>query len=220
MLCEKQGLETIDSKVSRKAAKTQSNAKQMQEKIPGLSTCYDAHMEVVQTERLVLRHFTLDDAEFILALLNEPGWKRYIGDRGINSLNDARTYIEAVSASYSQHGFGLYAVELRDDRSLVGMCGLIKRDTLDDVDVGFALLSRFEGRGFAQEAVNATLEYARDRLGLSRVIAITTEDNIRSTRVLERAGMSYEGTVSLSGDTLNLYGITAENLLNTPTPRT
>ena len=177
-------------------------------------------MEVLETERLVLRHFTLDDAEFILALLNEPGWKRYIGDRGINSLDDARTYIESVSASYGQHGFGLYAVELRDDRSVVGMCGLIKRETLDDVDIGFALLSCFEGRGFAQEAVNATLEYAHDQLGLSRVIAITTEDNIRSTRVLERAGMRYEGTVSLSGDTLKLYGITAENLLNAPTPTT
>ena len=179
-----------------------------------MSSCYDAQMEIVQTERLVLRHFTVDDAEFILELLNEPGWKRYIGDRGVDSLETARNYIEtALIASYQKHEFGLYAVELRDGHSLVGMCGLIKRDTLDDVDIGFALLSRFEGRGFAQEAVNATLEYAHYRLGLGRVVAITTQDNIRSTRVLERAGMTYEGTVSLSGDTLNLYGITAENLL-------
>ncbi|HEX6125532.1 MAG TPA: GNAT family N-acetyltransferase [Pyrinomonadaceae bacterium] len=165
-------------------------------------------MQVIETERLVLRHFTPEDAAFILELVNEPGWKKYIGDRGIDTVDDARKYIETVPvASYAKHGFGLWAVELKDYGSLVGMCGLVKRDTLDDVDIGFALLSRFEGRGYAQEAANATLAYARDRLGLHRVVAITTDNNDRSRILLERAGMSYEGPISLSGETLRLFAI-------------
>ena len=165
-------------------------------------------MQVLETERLVLRHFKPSDAAFILELVNEPGWKKYIGDRGVNSLDDARRYIETVPlASYAKHGFGLWAVELKDGGSLVGMCGLIKRDTLEDVDIGFALLSRFEGRGYAREAANATLAYARDQLGLTRVVAITTEHNHRSGILLERAGMSYEGTISQGGEALRLFGI-------------
>jgi len=165
-------------------------------------------MQVLETQRLVLRHFTPNDAAFILELVNEPGWKKYIGDRGINTLDDAQKYIETVPrASYAKHGFGLWAVELKSDHSLVGMCGLIKRDTLDDVDIGFALLSRFEGNGYAREAANATLAYAREKLGLRRVVAITTEDNDRSGRLLELAGMSYEGLISQGGGTLRLYAI-------------
>ena len=165
-------------------------------------------MHVTETDRLVLRRFAPEDAAFIFELVNEPGWKKYIGDRGINTFEDARRYIETVPlASYAKHGFGLWAVELKDDASLVGMCGLIKRDTLDDVDIGFALLSRFEGRGYAREAAIATLAYARDQLGLTRVVAITTKDNDRSGRLLEGTGMSYEGPVVQGGETLRLYGI-------------
>src|SRR5688572_23212527 len=165
-------------------------------------------MQVLETERLILRHFTLDDADFILELVNEPGWKKYIGDRGIDTLDDARKYIETVPlASYAKHGFGLWAVDLKHDGSPVGMCGLIKRDTLEDIDLGFALLARFEGRGYAREAANATLAYARDQLGISRVVAITTQDNDRSGILLERTGMSYEGPISQGGETLRLYAI-------------
>ena len=167
-------------------------------------------MEVFETERLVLRHFTPDDAPFILELLNEPGWKRFIGDRGVNTIHDAENFIRTVPiASYDKHGFGLYAVEVKDDGSLVGMCGLIKRDTLPDVDLGFALLSRFEGKGFAREAAIATLAHARDVFGLRRVVAITTEDNDRSGRVVERAGMKYEAVITIEGDpeSLRLYAV-------------
>lgn len=165
-------------------------------------------MQVLETARLVLREFTAEDAAFILELLNEPGWKKYIGDRGVSTLDDARTYIETVPrASYAKHGFGLWAVNLKDEDSLIGMCGLIKRDTLEDVDIGFALLGRFEGHGYAREAAVATLAYARDQLGMSRVVAITTNDNVRSGKLLEQAGMSYERPVLQSGETLRLYAI-------------
>ena len=167
-------------------------------------------MKVIETNRLILRRFTGADAAFILELLNEPAWKRYIGDRGINSLESARHYLETVPiASYQRHGFGLYAMQQKVDTELVGMCGLIKRDGLDDVDIGFAVLSRFEGQGLATEAAAATLAYSRSTLGLKRLVAITSIDNERSARLLERLGMRFERMVRLSEDAeqLRLYSI-------------
>lgn len=167
-------------------------------------------MKVIETNRLILRRFTEADSAFILELLNEPAWKRYIGDRGIDSLLSARSYIETGPiASYERHGFGLYAMQQKVDAALVGMCGLIKRDGLDDVDIGFAVLSRFEGQGLAREAAAATLAYSRDTLELMRVVAITSIDNERSARLLERLGMRFEQMVRLSEDAeqLRLYSI-------------
>ena len=170
-------------------------------------------MTILETERLILRRFTPDDAPFILELVNEPGWKRFIGDRGIGTLESARDYIaNGPIASYKQHGFGLYAMELKVGSMPVGMCGLIKRDTLDDVDIGFALLSRFEGHGLAYEAAAATLAYSRDTIGLTRLVAISTIDNQRSARLLERLGMHFERLVRLSVDSepLRLHAIAFE----------
>lgn len=167
-------------------------------------------MKILETNRLILRRFTEADSAFILELLNEPAWKRYIGDRGIDSLEAARHYLETVPiASYERYGFGLYAIERKADSTLVGMCGLIKRDGLDDIDIGFAVLARFEGQGLAREAAAATLEYSRETLGLKRVVAITSIDNERSARLLERLGMRFEGMVCLSEDAeqLRLYSI-------------
>ena len=115
-------------------------------------------MKILETERLTLRWFTLDDAEFIYELVNQPAWIRYIGDRGVDSLAAARNYIETVPlAAYRQHGFGLYAVERKTDGTLIGICGLLKRETLNDVDIGFALLARYEGQGLMYEAAAAML---------------------------------------------------------------
>ncbi len=167
-------------------------------------------MKVLETERLILRSFTLNDAEFIYELINQPAWKRYIGDRGVDSLAAAVTYIETVPlAAYRQHGFGLYAVERKTDGTLIGICGLLKRETLNDVDIGFALLARYEGQGLMYEAAAATLAYCRDTLGLARVVAIVKPDNARSVRLLGRLGMREEGLVRLGEATeeLWLYGI-------------
>src|SRR5262245_16732434 len=147
-------------------------------------------VSVLETERLVLRWFTPDDAAFIFELLNQPSWKRYIGDRGIDSIEAARHYIETVPlASYHRHGFGLFAVQLKAENTLAGMCGLIKRDTLNDVDIGFAFLPPFEGQGLAYEAASALLTYSANVIGLKRVLAIASVDNERSVRLLERLGM-------------------------------
>lgn len=156
---------------------------------------------VAESERLVVRRLTLDDAPFVLALLNEPSFLRYIGDRGVRTLDDARAYLEAGPlAGYARHGHGLYLVTERDGGAAVGMCGLLRRDTLPDPDIGFAYLPAYWSRGYAQEAARAVLAHARRDLGLTRVGAIVQPDNAPSIRLLERLGMTFERTVRLADD--------------------
>jgi [ribosomal protein S5]-alanine N-acetyltransferase len=156
-------------------------------------------LRVAETQRLVLRRLTLSDAPFILELLNDPDWLRFIGDKGVRTLDDARNYIlTGPMASYAKHGFGLFLVESKEDDAPVGLCGLLKREVLDDVDVGYAFLPRHRGRGYALEAAGATLAFARESVGLTRVAAITNPENARSIRVLERLGLVFERMVRLS----------------------
>lgn len=151
---------------------------------------------VLSTERLVLREFVDADAPFVVELLNDPSFIRNIGDRGVRTLDDAREYIrKGPAASYAQHGFGLWLVELKEGRTPIGMCGLLKRDVLDDVDIGFAYLPAFQSRGYGFEAGKAVLEHARDVLRLPRVAAIVNADNEASGRLLEKLGMAFERMV-------------------------
>ena len=152
--------------------------------------------QVLVTQRLRLDRLTAEDAPFILELENEPDWLRFIGDRNVHDLDAARGYIERGPRDmYARLGFGLYKVALLDGTP-VGMCGLIKRDGLDDVDIGFAFLARHRGRGYAREAAAATLEHAR-ALGLKRLVAITAPDNGRSMQLLEKLGFVYRETLRL-----------------------
>ncbi|HEY6215990.1 MAG TPA: GNAT family N-acetyltransferase [Pyrinomonadaceae bacterium] len=155
----------------------------------------------LQTERLLLRPFTIDDAEFILTLLNEPSFLRYIGDKKVRNLDGARQYIlNGPVASYERHGFGLCLVELRESHTPIGMCGLLKRDELPDPDIGFALLPDFWSKGFAFEASTAVLDDARERLKLERILAITSVDNHASIDLLQRLGFTFEGLRQLASD--------------------
>lgn len=167
---------------------------------------------VSSTQRLRLREFTLQDAAFVIELLNEPDWLRFIGDKGVRTLDDARCYLrEGPLASYASNGFGLWAVERRADGELLGMCGLIRRPTLEHVDVGFAFLARHRGQGYATEAARAALQHGFAVLGLARIDAITTPDNSASQRVLERVGLRREGARRLgeSREELALYSASA-----------
>ena len=149
-------------------------------------------MNVVETERLVLRQQTLKDAGFILALMNDPAWLRHIGDRGVRTHEQAHAYIqENALEMYHRNGFWLYLIERKGDRTPLGVCGLIKRDFLDDVDLGFALAGAYRGKGYAQEAA-ATVAYAREKLGLHRIVATVSPDNTASLRLLEGLGFSFE----------------------------
>ena len=155
------------------------------------------------TPRLTVRDLSLEDSKFILELLTSPTWLEFIGDRGVHKLGDAEGYIARIRDGYARFGFGLCLVQLRDGAK-IGLCGLIQRDNLPDVDIGFALLPRFAGHGLALEAAWATLEYARDTLKLSRLAGITTPDNTRSIRLLETLGLRFERTVKLEPDDVNL----------------
>ena len=158
-------------------------------------------MNVVETDRLVLRRLTTDDAEFILELLNEPSFLQYIGDKGVRTLDDARRYLlTGPMDSYERHGFGLYLTALKESGVPIGMCGLLKRETLDDVDIGFAFLPKYWLKGYAFESASAVMDYSRDTLGLERIVAVTAPDNTGSIRVLEKLGMRFEKMVRLAED--------------------
>ena len=158
-------------------------------------------MSVLETERLSLRRLSPEDAEFIVELLNDVSFLRLVGDKGVRTLQDARQYILAGPVdSYERHGFGLWLVELKDCRTPVGICGLLKRDTLSDVDIGFAFLPQYRSMGYAFESAAAVMDYGRKALGLKRIVAITSDENAGSIRVLEKIGLSFERMVRLTED--------------------
>src|SRR5688572_25712604 len=170
-------------------------------------------MKILETNRLILRQLSTEDAAFILELVNEPSFIQNIGDRGVRTFEDARAYILRVAiSSYEKNGFGPYLVELKDSGQSIGMCGLIKRDGLEDVDIGYAFLPRFWLKGYAVEAAAAVKDYARDMLGLKRLVAITDPANQGSIRVLEKIGLKYEKMVRLSADDIELKLFAAEAL--------
>ncbi|PWV45915.1 GNAT family N-acetyltransferase [Chitinophaga sp. S165] len=166
-------------------------------------------MLVCETSRLIIRQFTIDDASFIFRLLNSPIWLIYIGDRNIRGMNDARNYlVNGPLASYDRFGFGLYLVALREGNTPVGMTGLIKRNGLEEVDIGFAFLPEYTGQGYAYEAASAVKEYALTTLKLPRVAAITTEKNQHAISLLNKIGLHHEKMVRLPGsDTEFMYFI-------------
>lgn len=162
----------------------------------------------LKTERLFIRKLDIDDCSFIVRLLNSPGWLEYIGDRGVRTIEDAKAYLQnGPLLSYERNGFGLYLVELLETGEPIGMCGILKRDSLEQPDLGFAFLPELMGKGYAYEAANAVVRYAREQLRIKTLLAITLPENATSIKLLEKVGMKYGGAVkSPDGkDTLNLY---------------
>jgi ribosomal-protein-alanine N-acetyltransferase len=158
-------------------------------------------LNVIETERLTLRELSERDAAFVLELLNDADFKRNIADRGVRTLEDARQYIEhRFAASYRRHGFGLWLVETKDAGAPAGICGLVKREELPGVDVGYAFLPAFRSKGYAHESAAAVLRHAREVHGLGRLYAIVNPDNAGSIRVLEKLGMKFERMHRPSGE--------------------
>jgi RimJ/RimL family protein N-acetyltransferase len=157
-------------------------------------------VKILETERLVLRQMNVDDDKFIFDLVNEPAFIQNIGDKGVRTLEDARDYIlTGPVASYAKFGFGLYLVELAETGAPIGICGLLKRDSLEDVDIGFAFLEKFWGKGFAHESAAAVMEYGRSVLGIERIVAITSPNNEGSIRVLSKLGLRFEKMIRMPG---------------------
>jgi RimJ/RimL family protein N-acetyltransferase len=170
----------------------------------------ECRLNVAETERLRVRWLDAGDSAFILELVNEPSWIQFIGDKGVKTLQDALRYIEnGPMAMYKRVGFGLYMVELKDGYEPIGICGLIKRDGLNDVDLGFAFRPNFWRNGYAFESAAAVMGYGGTALGLRRIVAILSKDNHRSSKLLKRLGFSFERTVKLHPDDeeLDLYAI-------------
>ena len=162
-------------------------------------------MKVLESDRLTLHRLSVDDAPFILNLLNEPSYLQFIGDKGVRTLDDARNYILAGPMdSYDRHGFGLYLTTLKDDGTPIGICGLLKRESLDAPDIGYAFLPAHWSRGYAFESTSAVLAYARRALGLTRVVAVVSPDNTSSIRLLEKLGLRFERMVRLSADDIEI----------------
>lgn len=156
-------------------------------------------MPILETRRLRLDELALDDAEFILGLLNEEPFVRYIGDKGVRTPTDARRYITTGPvASYERFGFGLYRVALAADGRPMGICGLLKRDVLEDPDLGFAFLQQYWSQGYAFESASAVLAHARGTLGLARILAITSPDNEPSIGLLDKLGFTFERMARLT----------------------
>lgn len=156
-------------------------------------------MKILKTTRLVLRYYELDDAPFILELLNTDSWKKFIGDKKVHTIGDAKMYIQnGLRESYQKNGYGLYMVSLQEGTP-IGMCGLVRRDYLDHADIGFALLPQYEGQGYGFEAAEATIEYARKKLKMTTILGITIPKNKRSISLLERIGLQEVGKTKHPG---------------------
>ena len=172
-------------------------------------------MFTLETERLTLRHLSPEtDAEFILRLLNEPSFLHYIGDKSVRTPDDARGYIRnGPIKSYEENGFGLYRVGLKEDDRAIGICGLIKRDTLPEPDIGFAFLPGYWNKGYAHESAAEVMRYARAGLRLDRILAITSPDNEASGRLLEKIGLRFQRMVRLSqeADEVKLFSTDNES---------
>ena len=158
-------------------------------------------MPLLDTPRLALRRLSEGDAPFVFVLLNEPSFIRNIGDRGVRTLDQARAYIaDGPLASYAQHGFGLYLVELKEPRTPIGICGVLQRDLLPEPDIGFAFLPAYWSQGYGLESATAVKDYARETLRLPRLLAIVNPSNHGSIRLLEKLGFSLSSLTKLAPD--------------------
>lgn len=165
-------------------------------------------MIICETNRLRIRHLSNEDSEFIVKLLNEPSFIAAIGDKEVRTNQDAIKYLnDGPIATYQKFGFGLYLVELKETAEPIGMCGLLKRDNLEDADLGYSFLKQHWSMGYAKESALAVLKSANDDYGVNRVVAITKVDNLRSSGLLEKLGFSFEGMIEMYGDNNKLFGL-------------
>ncbi|UFH53783.1 GNAT family N-acetyltransferase [Spirosoma sp. KNUC1025] len=170
-------------------------------------------MILLETDRLFIERFTEEDAPFMLDLLNMPTWIQNIGDRGVRTVDEARQYIlNGAIKSYEQLGFGPYRVTLKANGQPIGLCGLFKREALDDVDIGFAFLPDYSGAGYGYESASAIMKYAGNQLGLTRITGLTTATNHASIRLLEKLGLRFEKVILFREDSIEslLYGVTLD----------
>lgn len=164
-------------------------------------------VKILETERLLIRELIESDAEFIFDLLNQPSFIKYIGDRNVRTIDEAENFIETrYRKSYEDNGYGLYLVELKEDKTPLGISGFVKRDNFKYADIGFAFLPQFEKKGYAVESASALMKYGREILGFKEVLAITTQDNESSGRLLEKIGFKFDELIEMpNNEVLKLF---------------
>lgn len=163
-------------------------------------------MNIAESDRLILRYLKPDDDAFMLKLMNSSTWLKYIGDRHIISEMDARNYlISGPIKSYQEHGVGMFGITLKESNILIGVCGLVKREYLDDFDLGYALLPNYEGKGYAFEASQAVLSFVANTTPMKRIVAFTTEYNKRSRKLLNKLGFRFEKVFQLGDEECMLF---------------
>jgi len=163
-------------------------------------------MNILETDRLVIREVEITDASFIFELMNTPGWIEFIGDRSIHTHLDAQNYIiNSFQKSYKEHGHGLYLIQLKTNKVPVGICGLINRKELADIDIGFALLPQHERNAYAFEAASAIMKNAKEVLKIDRIVAITSLNNTRSIKLLEKIGLHFKEVIDFHDEKVRLY---------------
>lgn len=156
---------------------------------------------IVETDRLKLRELKIDDAAFFLQLVNTDGWLQNIGDRKVYTLKDAEIYLkDRVLRSYHINKFGMWGMELKDSQELIGMCGLVKRSELEEIDIGFAVLPDYYRKGYTIEAAKAVMDYAKDTLRILNVVAICNTENKASLALLQKLGLSIDKKIQMNGD--------------------
>ncbi len=169
-------------------------------------------MIISETDHLVITELKKEDAPFILALVNSPGWLQYIGDRNIHDIAAAENYISnGPMASYAAHGHGLHLVSLKETKVPIGICGLLKRDSLEYADIGFALLPAYTGKGYALEAGFASLLHGMQVLHMKKILAITLPSNQPSINLLNKLGLVFEKKIQLPHTAEELLLFSVEN---------
>lgn len=160
---------------------------------------------VIETKRLILRKFTVDDAAFMLELLNTPTWLRFIGDRNVRTLEESEQYLlNGNIRSYHEYGFGFYVVVIKETQESIGICGIVKREGLEDVDIGFAFFQQFMGKGYGYESASAVLHYALNDLKIRRIVAIVNPENLVSVALIKKIGLQFEKMIQVSHKDIEL----------------
>lgn len=157
---------------------------------------------MIETERVLLQEVTSEDKSFLFELMNTASWIQYIGDRNIRTVEDAEEYIEKnIRKAYQEYGLGMYKMVSKENDKPMGLCGLLKRDYLNSIDIGFAILPEYEGKGYTYEAAKAVRDFGFNTLKTEKIAGITMEENVKSRKLLEKLGLKYVGMVRTSPDT-------------------
>ncbi|MDN3642752.1 GNAT family N-acetyltransferase [Lutimonas halocynthiae] len=162
-------------------------------------------MNVISTDRLLINRITLDDAGFILKLMNDKDWIKNIGDRGIRTIEETEEYIRTrFLKTYDEVGFGFYSLIRKSDQQIIGIAGLVDREGLDHIDIGYGMLPEFRGKGYAFEATKAVYDYGYKDLKLDKIIAIVNPDNPSSIKLLSKLGLEFEKMIRLPDEEIDI----------------